>query len=320
MAVTEFPADKNTYTLNDTIIRQTECQTTFGLNEAKFTLRFLGKTDDAVSLASHYREGTRVPKTFTTKFAELSGADTSNLQNAGKVVSSTCTTKKGSGQTTVMVSIPYVGKITPEDEPQQTKTVVWTERATKYEFPLEVYAGDVSANSTEFANAGAYQGWLNENGQDAELYSSFEYSLPDTAEIIALSGNTLELAKKHYGGIDNVTRAYPEVIRTTRYQYIKGDEGEADATVIRKIDETPHLYEIDGTPSAVWNSKFPNVSWLKSAYDVELQETEYVDYWNATVVESWIGISIAERGAWDKNLYGTGADRWKFYTAASGNN
>ena len=34
----------------------------------------------------------------------------------------------------------------------------------------------------------------------------------------------------------------------------------------------------------------------------------------------WIGIDKAERGEWDANLYGTGADRWKFADITGQNN
>lgn len=316
---TTFPTDKSTYAITDKIIRQTECQYRFGKNSGEFSLRFMGDAAEAAQLASSYREGSRVALTaLTSDFKELSVVNASDFETHGKVVSSIAQTKKGCATANVSISVPYDGKIVPEDgsAPDDYKVVTWTEKSTKWQFGLEVYAGDVSGDtSANYANAGDYQAWLNENGTNAENYKTFKYSGPDST-IVELSGRTLELAKKHYAGIENVERGYPEVIRITQYYYLKGDDEAADYQIINKIDEEPHLYEIDNSPSAVWHSKFDGYSWLKSGYDVETQATEYEHYWNATVTESWIGINKTERGPWDENLYSAGENRWDFYTKA----
>ena len=62
------------------------------------------------------------------------------------------------------------------------------------------------------------------------------------------------------------------------------------------------------------------MSWVKSAFDVDVQPTEYDKLWNMTVTEAWIGIDKEERGEWDKNLYGNGNDRWKFAEITGQNN
>ena len=313
-----FPQDKPNYSANDKIIRQTDCQSKYGETTGDFTIKFNGDAASVIQLASSYRQNARVPlATLTADFAELSVIDPTEFKTYGKVLQSTAITQKGgTAIATIVVAVPYDKKTNPSyggDEPEQTKKVTWSEKSTKYEFPLQVYAGDVDSSSTEYANAGDYSAWLNEDGKNADNYKSFQYSTDGTTTV-ALSGNTLELGKKHYGGIESVERAYPEVVRTTTYQYIKGDEQEADASIVREIEEEPDLYTIDDTPSAVWSSKFANYSWLKSSYDVEITESEYEGYWNATVTESWIGISIADRGEWDADLYGDPATRWKFYT------
>ena len=316
---TTFPSDKNAYAITDTVIRQTECQYKFGKKSGEFSLRFMGDAADATQLASSYREGMRVAfNDLKTDFKDLSAVNSGQFETHGKVVSSVAQTKKGCATATVTISIPYDSKINPViSSLNDYKIVTWAERSAKYQFGLEVYAGDVSADSTDYANAGDYQAWLNENGSNAENYKAFKYSLTD-GTTVDLSAMTLSVAKKHYAGIENVERGYPEVIRTTRYYYLKGDDVSADYQIINKIDEDPDLYEIDDTPKKVWKSKFDGYSWLKTGYDVETQETEYEHYWNATVTESWIGINEAERGQWDKNLYGTvgGNDRWDFYTKA----
>lgn len=314
---TTFPSDKNTYESTDKIIRQTECQYKFLKKNAEFSIRYMGDVAEATQLAASYRQDTIVPfATLTADFDELSVVDASKLETIGKVVSSVATTKKGCGTANIVISVPYNGKIIPDqNKPEEKKIVTWTEKSTKYQFPLEVYAGDVT-DSSQYADAGAYQGWLNTEGSDPELYKTFSYKEGNST--IALSGVTLELAKKHYAGIENVERSYPEVIRTSNYSYIDGSDLSADEQVISEIDEDPNLYQIDETPTEVWKSKFDGFSWLKVSYDVETQETEYEGFWNATVTESWIGVSTEERGPWDANLYGTGADRWKFFTALSG--
>ena len=316
---TQFPSDKTNYAITDKIIRQTECQYKFGKKTGEFSLRFMGDTAEATQLAASYREETIIPfSTLTSDFKELSVVNASQFESNGKVVTSTVATKKGSALATVVVSVPYSSKINPIISSLNSyKIQTWAERTAKYQFGLEVYAGDISAGVTNYANAGDYDAWLNENGTNAENYKTFKYTI--SGEAVSLSGRTLELAKKHYAGIENVERGYPEVIRSTQYYYLKGDDVSADYQIMNKITEQPNLYKIDNTPNAVWNSKFDGFSWLKTGYDVETQATEYEHYWNATVTESWIGISEEERGAWDKNLYGTGADRWKFYTALSGN-
>ena len=274
----------------------------------------MGDVASATQLAASYRQDTRVQfATLTSDFAELSVVDASALETVGKVVSSVATTKKGCGVANIVIAVPYNGKIVPEiDRPEEKKITTWSEKSTKYQFDLKVYAGDVD-NATQYANAGDYNSWLDAEG--TEEYKNFSFK--EGNNTVALSGMTLELAKKHYAGIENVERSYPEVIRITNYEYIDGSDLSADEQVVSEIDEDPHLYEIDSTPNEVWKSKFDGFSWLKASYDVDIQETEYEGYWNATVTESWIGISEVERGPWDKNLYGTGADRWKFFTALS---
>ena len=316
-----FPTDKDIYTLQDTVLRQTECQYTFGKDAATFTIRFAGVTGDVVNLAGQFRQGIRVKLTdLMSKFAELSGLDSSKFTESGKVLTAQSNTKKGHGQATITVSIPYSSKIDLDGgggggyEPEETKTVSWSEKTTKYEFDLKVYAGDVSA-ANEYANAGDYSAWLNEEQNNPDYYKMFTYD-DKVSSAVLLSGHTLALAKKHYGGIEAVERGYPEVQRTTAYGYIKGNRMSSMGELVSEIDEKPNLYKIDDTPISVWNSKFPNFSWLKTGYDVDIQPTEYEKYWNATVIESWQGIDIAERGEWDKNLYGqlSSGDRWPFYT------
>lgn len=314
--MTTLPSDKPTYLATDKVIRQTECQYKFLSDKAEFTIRFMGDVAETTQLASAYRTNSIINQsTLTADFSDLSAVDFSKLENIGKVTSSVANTKKGCGTANIVIAIPYKqgGKIslTGQDKPEETKIVTWSEKSTKYQFDLKVYAGDVDPDSVEYANAGAYSGWLNEDGTNAENYKNFCYA--NGEETVALSARTLELAKKHYAGIENVERAYPEVIRTSKYQYIDGSDLTADESIIQEIDEEPNLYEIDDTPDSVWNSKFPDFSWLKATYDVDIEETEYEGLWNVTVVESWIGISIEERGPWDENLYGT-TDRWKFYT------
>ena len=315
---TTFPSDKNTYSASDSVIRQTECQYKFGKYSGEFYIRFMGDTAEATQLAASYREGSRVALTsLTSDFKELSVVNANDFETHGKVASSVAQTKKGCATANVTITIPYASKIEPDlNTISSYKIVTWAERSAKYQFGLEVYAGQISGNmSATYADAGDYQAWLNENGTNAENYKNFKYTLSGN-KVVELSARTLELAKKHYAGIENVERGYPEVIRTTRYYNLKGDDVSADYQVINKIEEDPKLYEIDNTISSVWKSKFNGFSWLKSGYDVETQETEYEHYWNATVTESWIGINVAERGPWDKNLYGAvnGQDRWPFYT------
>lgn len=312
--MTTIPTDKTTYAITDDVIRQTECNYKFGDKSMLLTLRFMGEQAGATQLAMSYRESSRVnTSTLFGKFNELSVMVANQFKSSGQVTSSQASTKKGTAVATITIDIPYDKKVVPEvDTPDQTKQVTWAEKSTKYQFPLEVYAGDVESNSLDYACAGDYQGWLNENGSNAANYKSFMYEL--SGSTLQLSARTLDLAKKHYAGIESVERAYPEVIRTTIYQYIHGDDVSADGDVVRKIDEAPHLYEIDNSISTVWKSKFDGFSWLKASYDVDIQPSEYEEYWNATVTESWIGISEAERGAWDPNLYGTGTSRWNFYT------
>ena len=123
------------------------------------------------------------------------------------------------------------------------------------------------------------------------------------------------LAKKHYGGIESVERAYPEVARTSTYSYLKGNTVSSLADLLEEVDEQPNLYQIDTVPISAWLGKFPGYSWLKTAYDVDVQATEYEKYWNVTVKEAWMGIDEDERGEWDENLYSDlSSNRWPFYT------
>ena len=308
-----LPTDKNVYAATDKVIRQVDCQSSFGDEAATFTLKFAGETQPVVDLAASYRKGKRVTLAdLKGKFAELSALNASDFEAAGKVTASSSSTKQGSAQASISIAIPYKGKVdigqSGSDGPEQRKVVTWTEKSTQYEFPLGIYAGE--GQSASECNAGNFEAWKNEKTKNIANYKNFQYEL--SGEVLSLEGHTLELAKKWYKGIEAVDRAYPEVVRTSNYYNYRGNEDSVSASLINEIDEEPHLYEIDDTPNATWQGLFPNFSWVKAAFDVDIQPTEYKRYWNMTVTESWIGIDKAERGEWDANLYGTGADRWKF--------
>ena len=311
-----LPEDKNTYTIEDTKIRQTDCQYSFGKSSLVATLKFKGMVEDIVTFAAGFREGERVNKSALTY--DGIGTIATNLKSSGKVITSRATTETGSATAVIAIEIPYSGKIIPaQDEPEGRKIVVWQEKSTDYEFPLEIYAGNVASSSTEYANAGDFQAWKNEKEKNIVNYKAFQYG--DEASPTQLEARTRALAVKAYKGIESVRRAYPEVMRITRYFNYKADKDEVDSTLINKIDENPNLYTIDSTPNSIWSSKFPNYSWLKASYDVECESTEYQKFWNIVVTESWIGIDPNERGAWDINLYGTGNYRWKFAQALTNN-
>lgn len=308
-----LPTDKNIYLSTDSVIRQVDCQSSFGDEAASFTIKLAGQTQPVVDTASNFRKGKRV--TFSdlkAKFNELSALDATVFEVAGKVTSSTSTTKQGSAQATITISIPYKGKIDiaegSTDAPDERKVVTWSEKSTQYEFPLGIYAGE--GQSASDCNAGNFEAWKNMKTTDITKYKNFQYDL--SGETYTLEGHTLDLAKKWYKGIEAVDRAYPEVVRTSNYYNVRGSEDSVSSDLIGEIDETPNLYHIDTTPDPIWNSLFDDFSWVKSAFDVDIQPTEYKKYWNITVTEAWIGIDKEERGEWDKNLYGNGNDRWKF--------
>jgi len=315
-----LPADKDTYAATDKVIRQTDCQYGFGKEAVTLNLKFLGDTAQAVGLAASFRTGTRVKLTdVKSKFGELSGLDASAIEASGKVTASTAATKQGSGAATIAVQFPYKGKVSIAgggDAPEERKVVVWSEKSTDYEFPLEIYAGE--GESATDVNAGDLEAWKQEKTRDIGNYRNFCYTPPDGGTPVELEGHTLELAKKIYKGIESVKRAYPEVIRVSYYYNYKADKDEVDATLLGQIDETPDLYYIDSTPDSVWSDKFDGFSWLKVSFDVDPQPTEYDSYWNMTVTETWIGIDTNEKGEWDEDLYGADGTRWKFATAEEG--
>lgn len=316
-----LPSDKNTYLSTDKVIRQIDCQSSFGDEAATFTLKFAGVTQPVVDLAASYRKGKRVTLSdLKSKFSELSALNANEFEAAGKVTSSSSSTKQGSAQASISIAIPYKGKVdggsAGSDGPEERKVITWSEKSTQYEFPLGIYAGE--GTSASECNAGNFEAWKNEKTKNIANYKDFKYEL--SGEVFDLEGQTLELAKKWYKGIEAVDRAYPEVVRTSIYYNMRGNEDAVSASLINQIDEEPHLYEIDDTPDTIWTHLFNNFSWVKSAFDVDIQPTEYSKYWNITVTEAWIGIDKAERGEWDANLYGTGADRWKFADITGQNN
>ena len=318
MATTTFPQDKalpNT----DKIIRQTDCQYSFGKEAISLTLKFMGDTKEAVSLASNYRSGTRVKVSdLTGKFTELNGIlPTTQLEATGRVTASVSSTRTGSGSVSITVQVPYKAKISiggsgGSDDPAKRVIVTWSEKSTDYEFPLEIYAGEGESASTR--NAGEFEAWKNEKNKNIDNYKNFKYTGKD-GEAVDLGAKTKELAEKWYRGVESVRRAYPEVIRTTQYLNLKADKDEVDETLIKQIDpktSAVKLYYRDQTPNSIWKNKFPKFDWLYASYDVNTEVTEYQKLWNVTVSESWIGIDKDERGEWDKNLYGDGNDRWQF--------
>lgn len=312
----EIPSDKKLPN-TDKVIRQVDCQYSFGDEAANFVIKLAGSTPDVVATAGNYRKGKRVLwSDFKTKFDELSGLTLSGLAPSGKVVSSTSTTKQGSAQATITFQIPYKDKLSlsegSADNPEKNKIVSWSEKSTTHEFPLAVYAGDANLSSETQANAAAFKGWLNMQTENVAMYDSFKFLSNNLS--VELKGRTKELAEVYNKGIEAVERGYPEVVRTTRYLNYKSGLSSVSSDLISKIDEKPNLYHIDATPSAVWHPLFDNFSWLKTAYDVEIEPTEYDRYWNMTVTEAWQGIDIEERGPWNENLYGDGDNRWKFAT------
>lgn len=314
MSTTTFPADK-TLPNTDAVIRQIDCQYSFGKERVSIILKFKGTTSEVASLTASYREGTRVKLTdLKTKFSELSVLP-DTLEASGKVTQSNCTTGTGCATATIAISVPYKSKMSLSfDEPDKRIIVTWAEKSTDYEFGLEVYAGE---GGNGCADAGDFEGWKNEKNKNIQNYKEFKYLPEGATEPVELEGKTLELAQKFYAGIESVRRAYPEVIRTTQYFNYKADEDNVDNTLIQKINEKPKLYYRDQTPNPVWQSKFKNFDWLKASYDVNCEPTEYAKLWNMTITETWLGIDTVERGTWDDNLYGADGTRWKF--AVSGN-
>lgn len=318
-----FPQDKNLPN-RDPIIRQTDCQYSFGKEAISLTLKFMGDTKEAVGLAAAYRSGTRVKVSdLTSKFTELNGIlPTSQLEATGRVTASVSSTRTGSGSVSITVQVPYKAKISiggsgGSDDPEKRIIVTWSEKSTDYEFPLEIYAGE--GQSASEANAGNLEAWKNEKTKNIENYKNFKYSVEGQDEPVELEGRTKELAKKIYKGIESVRRAYPEVIRTTQYLNLKADKNEVDETLIKQIDPKTggvKLYYRDQTPDSIWKGKFPNFDWLYASYDVNTEVTEYQRLWNVTVSESWIGIDKKERGTWDDDLYGN--NRWPFADITGG--
>lgn len=315
MSTTTFPADK-TLPNTDSVIRQIDCQYSFGKERVSIILKFKGDATEVASLAASYREGTRVKVSdLTSKFTELSVLPSGSLEASGKVTQSNCTTTTGCATASIAVSVPYKSKMSLSfDEPDKRIIVTWAEKSTDYEFGLEVYAGE---GGNGCADAGDFEGWKNEKNKNIQNYKEFKYLPEGATEPVELKGKTLELAQKFYAGIESVRRAYPEVIRTTQYFNYKADEDNVDNTLIQKIKEKPKLYYRDQTPNPVWQSKFANFDWLKASYDVNCEPTEYAKLWNMTITETWLGIDTVERGTWDDNLYGADGTRWKF--AVSGN-
>ena len=319
MATTTFPTDQQLPNTNK-IIRQTDCQYSFGKEAISLTLKFMGDTKEAVGLAAAYRSGTRVKVSdLTSKFAELTGIlPTSQLEATGRVTASVSSTRTGSGSVSITVQVPYKAKISiggsgGSDDPEKRVIVTWSEKSTDYEFPLEIYAGE--GQSASEANAGNLEAWKNEKTKNIENYKNFCYSVEGQDEPVELEGRTRMLAEKFYKGIESVRRAYPEVIRTTQYLNLKADKDEVDETLIKQIDpktSAVKLYYRDQTPNSIWKGKFPNFDWLYASYDVNTEVTEYQRLWNVTVSESWIGIDKDERGTWDDDLYGPDGSRWKF--------
>lgn len=320
-AGTLLPSDKDEYTLQDGKIRQTRCRMQVDDLAAVFTIRVVGKADEVVPLTLGFRKGTKVlTATLKSKFDELASTPLTALKTSGTVESSVMDTDDGlfcnwEGK----VRIPFVSKPEVDDgDYQMTKSAVWDETSCQYQYPLERYAGETGGDGPteqEFPDAGKFEAWKNENGSDATRYRAFKAEID--GQEIDLEHRTLALAKKVYAGKQQVERYYPEVTRTTTYRYIEaaGDDiDEAMPSILAEIDESPNLARIDTEPDDVWEEKFPDVAWLKVAYNVRVTPCDVEEYYDAVVTEVWRGIDLTEEtDGWDKNLYGSGADRWKFY-------
>ena len=326
-----FPADKDinggaNLPNTDQIIRQTDCSYSFGSEAATFNLKFLGDVKKVTKLAADYRAGLRVKvSTLTSDFSELKPLLGSlNLEASGKVTQSTATTKTGCAQANISVQIPYKDKVSTgsggsADDPDKRVIVTWAEKSTNNEYDLGIYCGEGESASTR--NAGEFEAWKNERTKNIDNYKNFKYTNAD-GEAVDLGSETRKVAEKWYKGVEVVMRAYPEVIRTTQYLNIRGDEDYVDKTLIGKIKSgngipdgitrEPKLYYRDPTPEDIWSDLFPDFDWLKASFDVNTEATEYQKLWNMTVTESWIGCDINDQGTWDNDLYGP--DRWPFAT------
>ena len=308
----DFPDDSTAST--NKIVRQIDCQYTFGKERMTIILKFKGIASEVTTWTAKFREGYRVSLSDITAFSEATAIPTTNLEETGRVLQSTCSTTTGAANATITLAFPYSAKSSWNlgNPPEDTWIVTWEEKSTDYEFGLEVYAGE------DDPNAGDFEAWKNEKNKNIENYKAFQYLPEGATEVVKLSDKpkTLALAKKYYAGIESVRRAYPEVIRTTRYfNYKSGDKDEVDATLLDKINETPNLYYKDTTPADIWDPIFSKdkFDWLKASFDVQTEPTEYDKVWNMTVTESWLGIDKTDRGEWDDDLYG--ANRWAFALA-----
>lgn len=325
--MTTLPTDKNSYSLTDKAIRQTQCKASFGRSSATLDIRIKGLASELVELAAKYREGQVVRLTdVKTKWPDFANLNPATYQVYGSVRQSEVTAEEGGNQgaygTYVLrISFPFKTRVvlSAGDEPDEEKIVTWQERSCQYQYPLERYAGKIDAQHTEssYGDAGKLETWKNENGTDQALYGEFKIKVDGEEE--ALKDRTLDIAKKIFAGIQSVERYYPEITRVTEYRYIEGDDEEVEKSIIDHIDETPDLAKIDDTPDSVWAGKFPNTSWLKVGYDVQTAASQFEGYWNATVTETWRGVDKTDNSSgWDKNLYGSeAADRWKFYGVTS---
>ena len=331
-----MPTDVEALPNTNKIIRQTDCQYSFGKEAATFNLKFSGMVNEVTKLAADYRQGLRVTRdSMATDFAELRNIlGNIKLANSGKVTSSTATTKTGCAQANISIQIPYEDRVdgesfTAQDEPEKRIIVTWAEKSTNNEYDLGIYCGDGQSAST--MNAGEFEAWKNEKNKNIDNYKNFRYTGED-GEAVDLGAETKKVAEKWYKGVESVMRAYPEVIRTTQYLNFRGGKNEVDSDLLKILakqendDEgtaatrrEPNLYYRDDTPAEVWTNQFPKEDWdwLKASFDVQTEATEYTHYWNITVTETWIGCNITDQGIWDNNLYGksTPDPRWPFATA-----
>lgn len=235
---------------------------------------FRGYYDDLVTLANTYTVGTSTYGTLKLRNIRIERGVGPNAKN-----SATMTLDFGE-----MDQSPSGGSGGASATATGTK---WQMRHVQKMISIYRYCGDSQGAS---ANRGRIEAWR--KGTDAYLFDNFQWR-DKIGTVHTLTDRDQLLAAKFRAGFETVMRFYPVIQKVSTLT--KGKVSGIGQDLATKVTAVSI-----GAPTG-WTDAA--TEWMKIGDDLTFDEGSGVQ----TRTESWMG-----EESFDKNFYGTGADRWDF--------
>lgn len=182
----------------------------------------------------------------------------------------------------------------------------WSLRSVRNDVSILAYCGVSGGDENTMPRREIVESWQKE--PDGELAARYVFMKTDGTEYQIEDGATKELIQKLEKGIDSVMRFYPMLTKTLTYLQMPKTVYEnlacIDTPTLSAVSEAKKWHR-PGNLEAIIAAH----DWLKCQDDLTATPDGKFQR-----VQSWIGVLIINQGGtligWDKNLYGTGDERW----------